>query len=82
MINEQGEPVDSISELYQEYWTFHAKMIGLEHNPLEIAAILMAQSLSMYKTILDKEDYDKIVDNMSELRDKVKPLDENDQYYH
>jgi hypothetical protein len=72
---------DTIDELYQEYWSIHAKMIDKEHNPLEIAAILMAQSLSMYKTILDTDDYNKIVDNISEMRDKVQELTPDQQYY-
>ena len=76
------DPEDTVNELYQEYWAIHAKMIDKDHNPLEIAAILMAQSLSMYKTILDIDEYYAIIDNMVELRDKVKPLDKNDQHYH
>jgi hypothetical protein len=72
---------DTINELYQEYWAIHAKMIDKEHSPLEIAAILMAQSLSMYKTMLDADEYNSIVDSMSDLRDKVQELTPNQQYY-
>jgi hypothetical protein len=70
-----------INELYQEYWAIHAKMIDKDHNPLEIAAILMAQSLSMYKTILDADDYNQMVDSISDLRDKVQELTPDQQYY-
>ena len=72
---------DAINELYQEYWSIHAKMIDKEHNPLEIAAILMAQSLSMYKTMLDTDEYYAIIDNMVALRDTVQELSPSQQYY-
>jgi hypothetical protein len=72
---------DTINELYQEYWAIHAKMIDKEHSPLEIAAILMAQSLSMYKTMLDTDEYYAIIDNMVELRDTVQELTPDQQYY-
>jgi len=71
---------NNLDDLYQEYWAIHAKMIDKDNNPLEIAAILMAQSLSMYKTILDTDEYNKIVDNIAELRDKVKVLSQDQQY--
>lgn len=70
-----------LNDLYQEYWAIHAKMIDQDHNPLKIAAILMAQSLSMYKTMLDQDDYDKMVDSISDMRDKVQALTLDLQYY-
>jgi TRAP-type uncharacterized transport system substrate-binding protein len=36
-----------------------------------VAAVMMAQALSIYRTGMDEEDYNKIVDTMSENRDKV-----------
>jgi hypothetical protein len=71
---------NGLDDLYQEYWAIHAKMIDKDNNPLEIAAILMAQSLSMYKTILDTDEYNKIVDNIADLRDKVQILSQDQQY--
>ena len=70
-----------LNELYQEYWSIHAKMIDKEHNPLEIAAVLMAQSLSIYKTILDQDEYDSMVDSISDMRDRVQKLEPHTGYY-
>lgn len=42
-----------------------------EHDPLAIAACMMSQALSIYRTSLEEEDYNKIVDSISAQRDKV-----------
>jgi len=65
---------DSIGELYQEYWAIHAKMIDKDHNPLEIAAILVTQALAIYKTILDNDEYNNMVDGISGSRDQIQEL--------
>lgn len=43
----------------------------VEHDPLAIAACMLAQALSIYRTALDEEDYNKLVDNISAKRDRV-----------
>jgi hypothetical protein len=43
-------------------------------NPIEIAGVLTAQAMVIYKTILSPEEFDLIVDNISDSRDKVKKL--------
>jgi hypothetical protein len=69
--NTDNETTDQLENLYQDYWTFHASMIDKDHSPLAIAAILMTQSLSIYKTILEEDEYNSIVDSISDKRDKV-----------
>jgi hypothetical protein len=73
---------DSINDLYQEYWMFHSAMIDKGHSPLEIAAILVAQSMSIYKTVLDANEYDKMVDSISDMRYNVKELTQEQGHYH
>jgi hypothetical protein len=73
---------DSIEDLYQEYWIIHSAMIDKGNSPLEIAAILVAQSMSIYKTVLDSDDYDKMVDDISRLRYNVKELTQEQGNYH
>jgi hypothetical protein len=43
-----------------------------EYDAMEVAAIMMAQALSIYKTGLDEIDYNKMVDRISSSRDNVK----------
>lgn len=76
------EEKNTIDDLYQDYWAIHAQMIDKGHAPLEIAAILVAQSMSIYKTVLDTDDYDKMVDDISRLRYNVKELTIDQGHYH
>jgi hypothetical protein len=77
-----NDDTDSIDELYQEYWIIHSAMIDKGHGPLEIAAILIAQSMSIYKTVLANEEYDKMVDSISDMRYNVKELTLDQGNYH
>ena len=62
---------DQLQEVYNEYLDFTVNMIN-ESNALSVAAIMMAQALSIYKTALNDEEYNAMVDNISASRDQVK----------
>ena len=70
-----------IEELYQDYWAIHAEKLE-KHAPLEVAAVLLAQAMSMYKTILNHDDYNKIVDDIGRMRDQIKTLTPEQGNYH
>ena len=72
----------NIEDLYQDYWAIHAQMIDKGNSPIEIAAVLVAQAMSMYKTVLDADEYDKMVDSISNLRYNVKELKPEEGHYH
>ena len=61
---------DNLHDLYSQYLEFTSTMVQ-EHGGMEVAAIMMAQSLSIYKTSLDEIDYNKMVDSISASRSKV-----------
>jgi hypothetical protein len=73
-IDINNEETDQLENLYQDYWAFHASMIDKDHSPIAIAAILVAQALSIYKTVLEEDEYNSIVDSISDKRDKVTKL--------
>ena len=73
-IDINNEETNRLENLYQDYWTFHATMIDKDHSPLAIAAILMTQALSIYKTVLEEDEYNSIVDSISDKRDRVTKL--------
>lgn len=62
---------DGLTELYTKYLIFADEM-AQEHNAMEIAAVMMAQAMSIYKTTLSEEDFNNIVDVMSMSRQTVK----------
>jgi len=61
---------DRLEELYQEMLNVTSHMVE-EYGGMEVAAIMMAQALSIYKTGLDEIDYNKMVDSISASRSKV-----------
>ena len=62
-------------ELYSKYMAFNNIMLE-EYEPEEIAAIMAVQAFSFYKTIMDENDYLKIIDTMYENRHNVKTFDQ------
>jgi hypothetical protein len=60
-----------LQRLYEQYLEFTDHMC-FEHSSLEVAAIMMAQSLTIYKSALSEEEYNLMVDNISNSRNKVK----------
>lgn len=61
-------------ELYRRYMAFNEIMFE-ENDPLQIAAIMVVQGLSMYRTMLPEEDYLKMIDSIYENRLDVKKLE-------
>ena len=64
---------DTAAELYRKYEKFMQIMLE-EYTPLEIAAVMTVQSLSLYKTFMDAEDYEKMIESIVDNKDKVKKL--------
>ena len=61
---------DRLEELYNTYLGFTDSKVE-EYGAMEVAAIMMAQAMSIYKTALDEMDYNKIIDNISASRGQV-----------
>jgi hypothetical protein len=61
----------SIEDLYAKYLQFTSVMLE-EYQDIEIAGIMIAQALSMYRTVLLEEDYQQMVKSIYERRNDVK----------
>jgi len=46
-----------------------------ENSPMEVAAIMMTQSLTIYKSAMSEDDYNRMVDNISASRNQVKTFE-------
>ena len=68
-----------LGKLYENYMKFADKMAD-KYGVFAIAGVMMAQALSLYKTILSKEDYNLMVDNISDTRENVKSFDVDDEH--
>jgi hypothetical protein len=81
-MNAEKNTNTDLDNLYQDYWVIHSSMIDKGHSLIEIAAILVAQSMSIYKTVLDDSEYNKMIDSISNSRDKVIELKPEQGHYH
>jgi hypothetical protein len=61
---------DSLNDLYGQYLEFTGNMVQ-EYGGMEVAAIMMAQALSIYRTGLSEIEYNAMVDTISSSRSKV-----------
>jgi hypothetical protein len=67
---------DSTEQLYSELMEFVAeKTITDGHSGLEIAAVLAAQALTIYKTILSESEFNEIMLEIYNSRDRIRKLD-------
>ena len=62
---------NSIEDLYAKYLQFTSVMME-DYKDIEIAGVMIAQALSMYKTVLEEEDYQRMVKSIYERRNDVK----------
>ncbi len=64
---------DNLEEVYNNIMTFNVEQIQkCDGNALVVAAVLMAQALSIYKTVLSHDDFDNVVDGILDTKDQVK----------
>jgi hypothetical protein len=61
---------DNLEKLYNNYLEYTDHMVGV-YGPMEVAAIMMAQALSIYRSGLTDEEYNQMVDSISASRNKV-----------
>tara|TARA_R100000306_G_C4345919_1_gene127653 strand:+ start:693 stop:926 length:234 start_codon:yes stop_codon:yes gene_type:complete len=47
-----------------------------QHRPDEIAGVLMAQGMRMYKMMLDEDAFTRLMEVIWESKDKIKPPEE------
>ena len=65
---------DKMQQIYDNYIEFTDHMVGV-HGALEVAAVMMTQALSIYRSAMDPDDYDRMVDAISASRSQVKTFD-------
>ena len=62
-----------LNDLYQKMYRDLNKLCE-KNDPLMVAGIMMAQAIKIYKTALPKEDFERMMDTISDSKDIVKPL--------
>ena len=71
-ISDQNE--HCIEDLYAKYLQFTSVMME-DYKDIEIAGVMITQALSLYRTVLAEEDYQRMVKSIYERRNDVKTFD-------
>lgn len=59
-----------LQKLYEQYFEFTDHMVS-QYDPSAVAAIMLTQALSIYRTTMSEQDYNQMIDSISAKRDKV-----------
>jgi hypothetical protein len=65
---------DRLIEAYQEYMLTTDNLLGKGVTALELAPIMVKLGLEIYKTIMSDEDYNRMVDFISDNRGEIQDL--------
>ena len=70
---------EDMGKFYNLVFAEAGKECDAQQDIMGVAAVLMSIALRLYKTGLDDRDFEKVVDNLVNTADKVKPfLDEHE----
>lgn len=73
---------EELTKLYEDLIVFVEKRLSKGFTAVEIAPMMVKLSLEMYKTVLDDEGYNDIVDYISETRDQINKFNTFNQGMH
>ena len=70
---ESDDDEEKVKAVYSAVHGFsNALLVKMNADPLEVAAVLASNALSIYKTTLPPKDFEAIVDAISASRDSVR----------
>ena len=64
---------EQLNSSYNAYMGF-TDIMAAKHSAPELAGVMMAIAMQIYKSILSPEDFDEIMDNIMNSKDDVKSL--------
>ena len=65
------EAAEHMLKMYDELYDVMGNWLIKDREPLAVAAVLMATALRMYRTTLSAEDFDQMMDYLSDTRDNI-----------
>ena len=68
---------EQLTEIIEQTWKMVDIWIGEGKDPLAISAALTSSAMKLYKTILSAEDYDRMMDAISDNRGAINRLGES-----
>jgi hypothetical protein len=65
---------EKLIHTYNKFMVLTDKLLGEDVKAIEIAPILIKLGLEIYKTVMSPEDYNRMVDFISDHRDEINDL--------
>ncbi len=65
---------EKLINTYHEFMSLTDKLLGEDVKAIEIAPILIKLGLEIYKTVMNQDDYNRMVDFISDHRDEINDL--------
>jgi hypothetical protein len=65
---------NTLEEIYAKLWTVISEL-SEHHEPLEVAGVMTAQAMTIYRTMLSPEEYEMMAETIYASRDNVKKLE-------
>jgi hypothetical protein len=65
---------NTLEEIYAKLWTVISELPE-HYEPLEVAGVMTAQAMTIYKTILSPEEFEMMAESIYNSRDKIKQLE-------
>ena len=65
---------NNLEEIYAKLWAVISEFPE-HYEPTEVAGVMAAQAMTIYKTILSPEEYELMAESIYNSRDKVKKLE-------
>lgn len=63
--------MSDMEQLYEKILAYTNDLLH-DHDPLEVAAILTTVAMRMYRTALDDQEYENMIDAISDSRSAIK----------
>lgn len=70
----KGKMDNNLEELYGKLWIVISDL-SEKYEPLEVAGVMTAQAMTIYKSILSPEEYEMMAESIYNTRDKIKKLE-------
>ena len=64
---------EELSDVYEEVLKCLDSLL-VTNDPLAVAGCMLAQSLGVYRTVMDEDEFDKLMLAIYERKDEVKPF--------
>jgi hypothetical protein len=65
---------NTLEEIYAKFWAVISEFPE-HYEPTEVAGVMAAQAMTIYKTVLTPEEYELMAESIYNSRDQVKKLE-------